>query len=484
MIRGHRKEGFRERMQNKNRIEAMKNQKILPLIITMSVPAICANVANAIYNFVDRFFVGHYVSTDALGSIGLIFPLHNLTSALIIMLSIGGSVLMSRALGEAKQSEADKAFTNITVMAIVLAVCISLIFMVFTEPLVTLCGGTKSSGLFDLAVTYLRITAIGQFFIIVNLALAATIRAEGNTKYAMIVTLTGAVLNSLVDPVLIIGFHMGLAGAAWSTVFSQIVSCGLSFLYFYRGKSIIRWSGKGAIDLQVMIRILSLGAAPAIFQGLSFLNNTLINHFLMHYGNEALGENGGDLAISAISVISSIESFAIMFIMGMNNALSVIISFNYGMKQYDRVKKTTLTGQVIAMVVSVFVWSMMMFFPKSLFYLFSEDTALAEYGVHALHYGKLFVFGLGFQTLASMYYSSIKRPGRAVLISISRNGLFLIPALLIVPGLYGLNGVLACTSISDGCSLLLVAVMYFYGIRELNREIRAKAGRPETRRQE
>jgi len=450
----------------------MKSQKILPLIITMSVPAICANIANAIYNFVDRFFVGHYVSTDALGSIGLIFPLHNLTSALIILLSIGGSVLMSRALGEQKNAEADKAFTNITVMAFILAITISLIFIIFTEPLVSLCGGTKNSGLYELAVQYLRITAIGQFFIIINLAFAATIRAEGNTKYAMVVTMTGAVLNTLVDPLLIIGFHMGLAGAAWSTVFSQIISCLLSFLYFYRGKSIIRWSGKGAIDITIMVKILALGAAPAIFQALSFVNNTLINHFLMHYGNAALGDKGGDLAISAISVISSIESFAIMFVMGMNNALSVIISFNYGMKQYERVKKTTLTGQLIALFVSIFLWSMMMFFPKTLFYLFSDDAALAEYGVHALHYGKLFVFGLGFQTLASMYYSSIKRPGRAVLISVSRNGLFLIPALLIVPPIWGLGGVLACTSISDGCSLLLVAALYFYGIRELNREIK------------
>jgi len=457
-------------LSSTDRINAMGTRNMLPLIVSMAIPAVCANVVSALYTFIDRFYVGHFVGRDALGSIGLVFPVTNLTSALTIMLSIGGSALLSGALGEKNMDKANKAFTNICAMSVLLAILISIAFFLFAEPLVILCGGTRSSALYGMAVTYLRITSIGRFFMIVNLALAAAIRSEGNTKYAMFVTMAGALINTVVDPLLIAVLHMNLAGAATSTVISQFLSCLLSVQYFVRGKGVFRWTGRAAMDARVMLRVAALGAAPAVFQALSFFNNTLINHSLVVYGDAALGAGGGDLALSAVSVISSVESFAIMFVMGLNNALSVIISYNYGHRLFDRVKQATLTGQLIATASCVVVWAMMMFFPRQLFLFFSVDTALADYGVRALHLGKLFIFGLGTQTLASMYYSAIGQPKRALLISLSRNGLFLIPSLLILPPLIGLDGVLCSSSISDGCSLILVLLMYGYGIRELKQK--------------
>ena len=219
--------------------------------------------------------------------------------------------------------------------------------------------------------------------------------------------MAGALINTVVDPLLIAVLHMNLAGAATSTVISQFLSCLLSVQYFVRGKGVFRWTGRAAMDARVMLRVAALGAAPAVFQALSFFNNTLINHSLVVYGDAALGAGGGDLALSAVSVISSVESFAIMFVMGLNNALSVIISYNYGHRLFDRVKQATLTGQLIATASCVVVWAMMMFFPRQLFLFFSVDTALADYGVRALHLGKLFIFGLGTQTLASMIFPRI-----------------------------------------------------------------------------
>ena len=185
----------------------------------------------------------------------------------------------------------------------------------------------------------------------------------------------------------------------------------------------------------------------------------------MIYGNNEMGAGGGDLAISALSVVNTVESIALMVVLGMNNAISTIISYNYGAKQYKRTRNAALIGQAIAFVICTVVWLLMMIVPKTLFAIFSSgDAQLAEYG------SKMFMLFLGFQTLASMYFSAIGKPKVATFISISRNGLFLIPALLILPRFLGLNGVLYSSSVSDSCSLILVSTIYINGILQLNKK--------------
>ena len=443
---------------------------MFPLIIRMSVPAVCANIVNALYNLADRFFVGQYIGTDALGGVGLVFPLNNITSALTVMLVIGGSALMSRALGKKDGESADASFTNMMVLAFVMAFVLSFLFRTFTGFFVSLCGGIRNTPLFAMGYSYLKITSVGMFFMVINLSMAAAVRAEGNTDYAMVITVTGAFLNILLDYVMVVMLGRGLEGAALATVASQITGCALGFLYFLQGRSTIKWTGRKDIHPERMKTVLLLGSAPAVFQGLSFVNNILINHNLMSYGNGELGSGGGERTIAAVSVIMSLENLAIMFIMGMNNALSVIIGFNYGGEDFRRVRSASFIGQLIASVITLALWIVLMLFPRQIFLLFnSHDPALAEYGIRAVRKGKIFLFSLGFQTLASMYYSAIGRPGKATMISLSRNGLFLIPALLILPRFFGLNGVLYSSSVSDGCSLVLVGILYVFGLKELKR---------------
>ena len=432
-------------MTAQERVANMGTQKMLPLLFSMAVPAILANLVNALYNVGDRLFVGRLVGSDALGAVGLTFPLSNITGALTIMLSIGGGAMLSLSLGQHKTERTNEIFTSICVVAFVVALLISGGFFFFAGPLVQLCGAGESSALYPIAVSYLKITAFGQFFSIMNLALAAVIRAEGNTRYAMVVTMSGALLNCGLDAIFMMVFHMGVEGAALGTVIGQIVSCLMSLQYYVRGLGVAHFLGVRSFRPSTAVRVASLGLAPSVFQALSFVNNILVNQ--------------------------SVENLAIMFIMGMNNAVSTVISYNYGSGRYDRVRQATLTGQVVATIVSVLLWAAMLFTPNALFSLFSPDSPeLAAYGALAMRRGKLFIFGLGFQTLASMYYSAIGKPKRAVLISISRNGLFLIPSLLLLPLFFGLDGVLCATSVSDGCSLVLVACLYAAGLRELSRQ--------------
>ncbi len=458
-------------MENVKRIDCMKEMPVPPLLFRMAVPAVCANIVNALYNFGDRYFVGQYIGTNALAGIGLVFPLNNIVAAFTVMLGIGGSSIMSRALGASDRKRVDRTFTNMLFMAVIIGLTLSSLYFFFTESFVILCGGLPDSAVFPEAVSYLRVTSVGMFFMIINLATAAAIRSEGNTGYAMVVTATGALLNLLFDYVLIVRLGGGLKDAALATVFSQFISCGLGFLYFAGGRSIIRWAGFKAITPGTMFTIVSLGIAPAVFQGLSFINNILINHSLVEYGNRELGSGGGALAIAAVSIITSMESLAIMIIMGINSALSIIIGYNYGQRRYDRVLTASLTGQAIAGLTTLILWSIMMLYPRELFLFFnSGDTALANYGIRAVHRGKIFLWGLGFQTLASMFFSAIGKPGKALIISISRNGLFLIPSLLILPRIIGLDGVLYSSSISDFCSMILVSYLYIKGIKTIKGE--------------
>ncbi len=456
-------------MEASRRVDGLGTKKLLPLIISMSIPAICGNITTALYNVVDRLFVGQFVGRNALGAIGLMFPLNNITSAVSVLLTIGGGALISLSLGRKENGKANAAYTNIVTMGCALAFLISVFFFVFAEPLITVCGADKSSTLHGLGVTYLKIIAVGQFFHIVNLALAGIIRAEGNVTYSMVITMIGAVLNVALDAFFIIILRQGIAGAALATAISQLVGAAFSASYFIRKKSALRWAGLKQAKLKQMLEIAGMGIAPAVFQAFGLVSNLIINHSLMTYGNLEMGTGGGDMAISALSVISTVESIALMVVLGMNNAISTIISYNYGARQYIRARNAALIGQLIAFGVCFLVWLLMMCTPQMLYAMFSSgDTELIEYGSMAMRKSKMFICFLGFQTLASMYYSAIGKPKVATVISVSRNGLFLIPALLILPRFFGLDGVLYSSSVSDLCSMLLVSVIYIKGMIQLN----------------
>jgi len=464
------------RLTAQERAMRMGSANLVPLIFTMAAPAICANLSNAMYNIISRIYLGRFVSRAAMSAMGVIFPLNNLLAAFSVMITIGGSALVAMAHGSGDKDKADRLFTNIVSVSVIVSTTFAIVFSLFAERLVQICGANPTDAVFAPAVTYLRISAFGHIFQLINQAAACVIRAEGNTLYAMIVSISGNVMNILLYAVFIVWLELGVAGAAIATMCSQFTGMILSLTYFIRGKSVVKWGGIKIISLITMAKIMYAGIAPAIFQGLSFVTNILINNSLQIYAAETVGF---DLALSAVTVIASLENVASMLIMGMNNGVSAIISYNYGARNYRRVMKASITGQIMATAAATLVWLLMMFSPNVLFSVFvsNKDTAVLEYGAMAIHKCKLILFALGFQTLASMYYSAIRKPMRALVISIFRNGLFLVPALLILPRYFGLDGVLYSTSVSDGLSVVCVAFMYIAGMRDLKRKMDSE---PET----
>lgn len=450
------------------RTRRMGSENIPKLIILMSLPGIAGNVSSALYNIIARWFVGNFVGKDALGALALLFPLSNLTSALSLIATIGGAALVSISLGRNDRKAADVYFTNILLYTALCGMILSFLYGFFAPQLVNFCGADQTSALFEPAVIYTRITAAGQIFLMFNQSLACVIRAEGNTPYAMFSCIIGAVINTVLCWLFIVVMGFDIRGAAYATVIGQVISCFVSLAYFVAGKSGMRFASFRTMKAAIVFKIIATGIASSVLQGLTAVINIIANHQLSAYGVISLGTGGGDLAISAVSVINTVETLMIMIIMGINQGVSPVISYNYGCGNYGRVRKATLFGQAEASAVTVIIWGLAMVFPQTLFAVFSgNDPQLMAYGPDAIHKSKMFLLFLGFQTLSSLYFSAIGKPKTAVCISVIRGAAFIIPLMYILPLFMGLDGVLYASSVSDLLATAIVAVIYVKGIKKL-----------------
>lgn len=451
----------------------MGSAPIFPLLVSMAVPGLLGTLTTYLYRTVDQIFVGNFVGRTALGGISVLAPFNNVIIALSLFITVGGTSLLALTMGRRDYEEANKLFTNIIIQAIGMALIVSVLFFIFAEPFVGVCGAKKGTETFRYAVIYLKIVTCGQVFNMLNQGLAAIIRTEGAAKYSMFANIVGAFFNIVLDALLIIVFKMGVAGAAIATIVSQLMGAVFSAAFFLTGKSSLRWAGFGVVDIKQMIYIAKMGIAPSIFQMLSLFTNILLNKSLQYYGDldpvySLIG--GGELCISAVAIVNTVDSFIVSMTSGINQAVSPLISYNYGAKNYSRVKKASLCSQAMAGVFAIVIWSAMMLAPEFVCSLFGKgDEALISYGAMAMKACKMFALFGGFQMLVSMYFSSIGKPQVATFVSISRHGLFLIPAMLIMPQFMGLKGVLYANSVSDGCSLIVVSFMYLHEMRRLSR---------------
>ena len=451
----------------------MGKAPIFPLLVSMAIPGLLGTLTTYLYRTVDQIFVGNFVGRTALGGISVLAPFNNVIIALSLFITVGGTSLLALTMGRKDYDEADKLFTNIIIQAIGMAAIVSVLFFVFAKPFVGLCGAKEGTETFNYAVLYLKIVTCGQVFNMLNQGLAAIVRTEGAAKYSMFANIVGAVFNIALDALLIVVFKMGVAGAAIATVSSQFIGAAFSAAFFFTGKSSLKWAGFDVVDLKQMLYIAKMGIAPSIFQMLSMVTNIFLNKSLQYYGDldpvySLIG--GGELCISAVAIVNTVDNFIVSMTTGINQAVSPLISYNYGAKNYSRVKKSSIYSQGMAGVFAVIIWSAMMIAPEFVCSLFGKgDEALIGYGAMAMRACKMFALFGGFQMLVSMYFSSIGKPQIATFVSISRHGLFLIPAMLIMPQFMGLKGVLYANSVSDGCSLIVVTLMYIHEMRRLGK---------------
>lgn len=443
-----------------DRSKQLGEDKVSKLLIRFSIPAIVGMLVNALYNVVDRIYIGHGVGYLGIGATTIAFPIMLIMMAFSMLIGLGANSLVAIRLGQNRKEEAQGIFGNALVLLILTSLVLSTTGLIFLKPFLKLLG--TSEDILPYALDYLSIILLGGVFQSVGMGMNNFIRSEGNPKIAMYTMLAGAVTNTVLDPIFIFVFDWGMKGAALATIFSQAASAAGVLLYFLRGKSLLRITIKNLrLKLSYIVKIISLGAAPFAMQiAASILN------FIM---NANLGAYGGDIAISGMGIVNGIVTLIIMPIFGINQGVQPIIGYNYGAKKYDRVKEAYKLAVVFATVIVVIGWTATRLFPAQMVYLFNKkDTELIDFGIFAIKRFLIFFPIVGFQIVSSNYFQAIGKPRHSALLGLSRQVLILIPALIILPKFFGLEGVLAAGPLADLVSSIITGIFIIIEMKRLD----------------
>ncbi|MBD3109277.1 MATE family efflux transporter [Bacillus sp. AGMB 02131] len=446
----------------------MRSQNILgtesvsKLLLKYSIPAMIGMIVNALYNIVDRMFIGHIpdVGPMAITGVGVTMPIMTVIMAFGMLVGIGSAASMSIKLGQGKKKEAEQIIGNATKLLVLIAIGLTIIGLLFLNPLLRSFGATDQTIVF--AKDYIEVIIYGIIFNLFAFAFSHMTRADGNPKLAAIVMVAGCAINIILDPIFIFVFDMGIQGAAIATVISQTISALWLLYYFTKGSSALKISLQNTkLNKQIVKAIFAIGIAPCAMQLASSLVQVFANNTLMTYG--------GDMAIGAMTIINSIALLFLMPIFGINQGSQPIIGFNHGAKQYQRSRRALLYSIAAATVILTIGATLIQLFPAAFVSIFNNDATLTEIAVDGM---KIFLFALPILSISVVgpnYFQSIGKARISLFLSLLRQVLLFIPLLFILPRFMGLKGIWFVMPISDTITALIT--LYF-----LRREMKRTRG--------
>lgn len=439
--------------QTKNPLEA---ESIGKLILKYSLPAIASSLVSSVYNIVDQIFVGNKIGELGNAATNVAFPLVMIVTTLAMTFGAGSSASFSLYLGRKKEEQAKAIVGNGMTLMIFFGILVAVISQLFLRSILTAFGGRAQT--LEYAVEYTHILAIGFPCAILGTGASQLIRADGSPKYAMFATLSGAVLNCILDPILIFGLNMGMSGAALATATGQFISALLILSYFTRFKSFqLKWSNF-APQFECIARIFQLGVAAGTNQLAVTLVQIVMNNTLGHYGE--LSQYGRDIPLACVGIISKVSSIFNSIIFGVSQSTQPILGYNYGAGNYVRVKNTLKRAALIVTCISCAAFLCFQLFPRQIISVFGNGNAL--YYKFALRYFHIFLFCIfivGIQILSAQFFPSIGKGGIGTVVSLSRQVFFLLPLVIVFPLIWGIEGVLWAGPIADGLSGILALLL-------------------------
>lgn len=444
-----------------DRAERLGTERILPLLVKFSVPAIVGMLVQALYNVVDRIFVGNGVGPLGLAGLSLVFPVMLVQMAFVMLVGLGATALISIRLGEGRREEAEKIMANALGLLLLIGLAGITAGVFFLEPVVRFLGASEA--VLPYARDYLGIILYGAVFQAVSFGLNHMIRAQGSPIIAMATMLIGAITNTILDPIFIFIFGWGVQGAALATVLSQALSMVWVLSYFLRGKSQLRlnWRAVPRLELSIVRQIASIGFAPFAMQLAASVQNLILNQSLIRYG--------GDLAVSAMSIVFSLNTLILMPIFGINQGAQPILGYNYGAKQYARVRQAFLYAAWGATLIVNLGFLATRLFPVQLVSLFGrQDADLMALGVRAVRAVMICFPVVGLQIVGANFFQALGKPRKAALLSLSRQVLMLIPLLLVLPRFFGLGGVFASYPLADAGATAVTVLLVWKEFAALN----------------
>lgn len=429
-------------------------EKIGKLLMMYAIPAVIAMTASSLYNMVDRIFIGRIGSGAegalALSGLAVTFPIMNLSAAFGAMIGVGGSTLISVKLGQKDYATAQNVLGNVVSLNIIIGVALGFIAIVFIDPLLMFFGASENTVMY--ARDYMFIILLGNVVTHLYLGLNSALRAAGHPNIAMIATITTVIINSVLDPLFIFTFDLGIRGAAYATVIAQLIAL-IFVLKILSNKNEVIHFRRGIYKLKKRIvnNMLTIGLSPFCMQLCACLVVILIN--------KGLQRHGGDLAIAAYGIVNGITFLFVMVSMGITQGMQPIAGYNYGAQKFDRVTQVLKYSILYATVVMTCSFIVCEFFPHLPVMLFTNDPQLTSLAIAGMKIIVLCNPLVGLYIVVGNFFQSIGMPRRSIFLSVSRQMLFLIPLLLILPDIFGTNGVWMSITVSDGISVIISAVM-------------------------
>ena len=446
-------------MENTN---PLGEEKVSKLLIKFSVPAVVGMMINALYNIIDRIYIGNAkdLGTNGIAGITIGFPIMIILLAVGILFGVGGSTLFSIRLGQKKPEDADKALGNSFFLLMISGFLIMILGEIFLEPLLILFGASKE--VLPYSMEYMRVILLGSVFQVISMGINNFIRADGNPKLAMYTMFLGAGTNIILDPIFIFIFRMGVSGAALATILSQLFSAIWVVSYFLGKRSKHKLSLKNIKPVfHIVTKIISLGIPGFAMQVANSLLNAILNRNLNFYG--------GDIAVTGMGVINSIQTILIMPVIGINQGVQPIISFNFGAKKPDRVKQAVRQAIIAATIIVSIGYIIVRLFPTQLISFFNRDEELLAFGKSALVSWMLFLPVVGFQAIGSSFFQAIGHSASAMFLTLSRQFIFLIPALIIFPKIWGITGLMYSAAFADIFSAIITGIWFYFGMKNLDK---------------
>ncbi len=437
-------------MKNQRSPAALGLENVWRLLLQYSIPSVIAMTASSLYNITDSIFIGHGVGALAISGLAITFPLMNLAAAFGTLVGLGAANLMSLRLGQKDYTAANHILGNVIVLNLIFGIGYSVVVLIFLKPILYFFGASIHT--ISYAYEYMVIITLGNAITHMYFGINALLRSMGNPTRAMFTIIYSVIINAILTPLLIYGFELGIQGAAIATIVSQVIMMIWQFRFLTNKNSFIHIKkGTFKLNRRIVTASLSIGLAPFLMNAAMSAVIILINLGLTRYG--------GDLAVGAYGIINRVALLFLMIVMGLNQGMQPIAGFNYGANQLDRVNKVLKQTIMLATGVVMAGFLLVQLFPRAVASVFTTDQELIDIAIPGIR----IVFAtfpiIGFQMVASNFFQSIGKAGKAIFLALTRQTLFLTPCLLILPMFFGVKGVWYSMPLADTLSSIVAGYL-------------------------
>lgn len=440
------------------------------LLLRLALPTVTAQIINMLYNIVDRIYIGHIPEEGAMAltGVGVCMPLIMIVSAFAAFIGYGGAPRASIFMGKGDKESAEKTLGNCFVAQILISIVLTVVLLLWNRDFLLAFGASENT--VQYGVDYMNIYALGTIFVEMTLGMNAFITAQGFAKTGMLSVLIGAVTNIVLDPVFIFGFDMGVKGAALATILSQALSCAWVLAFLFGKKTHLRIRKDClALKKEIILPSMALGLSTFVMQSSESIISICFNSSLLKYG--------GDIAVGAMTILTSVMQFAMLPLQGLGQGAQPIISYNYGAQNVGRVKATFRLLLKCSLCYSIVFWALVMLFPQGFAAMFTTDAALLEFTRTALriYMGCLFMFGI--QIACQMTFTSLGNAKASIVVAVMRKFVLLLPLIYIMPHLFTGNQTMAvymAEPVADFLAVTFTAVLFTFQFRKAMRQISGK----------